>query len=118
MNELEEKLNALLSNPQLMQQVAGLAQAMGGTKTEQTAPSKEEEKASLPVMDPRQMQLIMQAMNHTDIDNHQHALLLALSPYLSTSRISKLERAMRAAKIAGAASLLFSSSNLRTSAGR
>ena len=29
MNELEEKLNALLSNPQLMQQIASMAQSMG-----------------------------------------------------------------------------------------
>ena len=32
MSQMEERLNALLSNPQLMQQIASMAQAMGWIK--------------------------------------------------------------------------------------
>ena len=36
-------------------------------------------------------------------NTHQQALLSALNPYLTRDRISRLERAMRAAKLAGMA---------------
>jgi len=118
MNELEEKLNALLSNPQLMQQIAGLAQTMGGAAAEQPALPPEEHAPGLPSLDPRQIQLILQAVNQTGVDQNQHALLSALSPYLSTGKLSKLEKAMRASRIAGAASMFLNSGTLQMLTGR
>lgn len=118
MNELEEKLNALLSNPQLMQQVAGLAQAMGSTNADTPRQSQEDTKDAFPSLDPKQMQFIMQAMNQNGVDRNQKALLHALTPYLSSVRINKLERAMRAAKIAGTASQFINSGGVQLLTGR
>ena len=118
MGELEEKLNALLSNPQLMQQVANLAQNMSSGKPEQPTPPRQEQSPEQTGLDPMQIQLLLQAINQTGIDQHQQALLHALSPYLSTVRIGKLERAMRAAKLAGTASLFLNSGGLKLLAGR
>ena len=39
MSELEEKLNTLMSNPQLMQQIAALAQTMGQPEPEPPQPA-------------------------------------------------------------------------------
>ena len=116
MSELEEKLNALMSNPQLMQQIAALAQTMGQAEPE--PPTQEQPAFSMPAMDPQQMQSIFQAVSHSGVDQNQQALLHALSPYLSASRIHKLERAMRASRMAGAASAFLNSGGLQLLTGR
>ena len=51
------------------------------------------------------------------IDRDQQALLKALNPYLSKDRIGRLERAMRAAKMAKLAGS-FLGSGILTNAGR
>jgi hypothetical protein len=115
MNELEDKLNALLSNPQLMQQIASMAQNLGVPTQEDP---KEDISTGMPSLDPQQMQAIVQAVSQSNVDKNQQALLQALSPYLSSSRIHKLERAMRASKMAGAASLFLNSGGLQLIGGR
>ena len=90
MSELEEKLGAMLSNPQLMQQISSLVQAMG--QPSQPAPSP----PPIPEPSPQPSEL--------DLSQLQ-GLLRALSPYLSPWRVGKLERAMRASKMAGLASV-------------
>ena len=52
------------------------------------------------------------------IDKDQKQLLQALSPYLRTDRVSKLENAMRAAKIARMASAFLSGGGLQMLGGR
>ena len=52
------------------------------------------------------MQKVMGLGNQTSIDSNQQALLTALNPYLPHQRLSKLEKAMRAAKLAKLASTL------------
>ena len=69
---LEEKLNALMQDPQLMQQIASMAQAM-------TAGQKSEEQSSqsAQVPDPGMMQMLSGFAGQTNIDCHQQALLQA-----------------------------------------
>lgn len=118
MSELEEKLNALMSNPQLMQQIAAMAQTMGGPQQETPQTSRETPKQSLPELDPRLLQMLSQTAGQSGVDSNQTALLQALSPYISSSRIQKLERAMRAARLAGTASLFLNSGGLKLLSGR
>lgn len=110
MGELEEKLSALMSNPELMQQIASMAQAMGESHREP------EEKPSLP--DPGMLQMLSRAASQSGVDGNQQALLQALSPYLSRRRVQKLERAMRAAKLAGTASAFLNAGGLQMLTGR
>ena len=49
------------------------------------------------------VQKMMTALQSSGVDANQRALLTALNPYLTRDRISRLERAMRAAKLAGMA---------------
>ena len=108
MEGMEEKLNAILGNPQMMQQIMSMAQAMGQSQPEQ--PPKEMPKQEYtPQMntgglDIGMIQKISSIARQSGIDKNQQNLLKALSPYLSHERIVKLEKAMRAAKIAAIAS--------------
>ena len=117
MSELEEKLGTILSNPQLMQQIAAMAQVLGQSPPEQTAPQQKAPTASA-LPDPEMLQKFSGMLQAGRVDQDQQELLHALSPFLSPSRIGKLERAMRAAKMAGFASILLKSGGLNLFGGR
>ena len=105
MDEMESKLNSILGNPQMMQQIMAMAQAMqqDEPKSEpKPEPPKNFTPTSMP--DTAMLQRIAGIARQSGVDKNQQALLRALSPYLSRDRLSKLERAMRAAKIAAVAS--------------
>ena len=115
MSELEEKLNSLLSNPQMMQQIMSLAQSI---HTEPREPAREAAGNNFSLPDPAMLQNLTQAAGQMAVDSNQQALLQALSPYLSQQRVQKLERAMQAAKMAGAASLFLNAGGLQMLTGR
>ena len=102
MEDMESQLGAILSNPQMMQQIMSIAQNFQSEPV--SAPPPDE---SSPSLDLSSVQKIASMMGKTGIDSRQKALLQALSPYLSNQRIQKLEKAMRAAKLAGMASIFF-----------
>ena len=126
MAEMEDKLNSILGNPQMMQQIMAMAQALGQSQSEQ--PKQEERKPDPPPPQPQMqmpsggdlamIQKLFGMARQSGIDKNQQALLRALSPYLSRERIVKLEKAMRAAKLAGIASTALGSSGLPFLSGR
>ena len=101
MEGMEEKLGAILGNPQMMQQIMALAQSMGSQP--QTPPPPTPQPGSI---DPALIQKMASIIQGSGINSQQQALLAALDPYLTRDRISRLERAMRAAKLAGMATTL------------
>lgn len=117
MSELEEKLGSVLNNPQLMQQIMSMAQSLS---TQQQTPAEPKEQPSAPSLplDPGLLQSLSGMVNQGNVDSNQQALLNALCPYLSRERISKLERAMRAARLAGAASAFLNAGGLQMFSGR
>ena len=117
MSELEEKPGTILSNPQLMQQISAMAQALGQAPPEPPAPPPvAPQSPALP--DPAMLQKVSGMLQAGRVDQEQQELLHALSPFLSQSRIGKLERAMRAAKMAGFASALLKSGGMNIFGGR
>ena len=100
MDNMESQLNAILGNPQMMEQIMSIAQNFQ-TESEpaHTAPVE-----AAPEIDFAMVQKLTSLIGKTGVDSHQSALLHALAPYLSSQRIQKLEKAMRAAKLAGMAS--------------
>jgi hypothetical protein len=120
MEGLEEKLNAVLSNPQMMQQLMSMAQSLGQSPPAQPEEAEPEPPRTMtsPPMDPQFMQRIFGIAKQTGIDRNQQNLLKALGPYLSKDRIIKLERAMRAAKIASIAASFLRSSGISLYSGR
>ena len=97
MAEMDDKLGTILNNPAIMQQIMSMAQSLG-----QQSPSPQSESVSGP--DPAMLQNIMELSTQTGIDSNQQNLLTALNPYLPQPRLQKLEKAMRAAKLARVAS--------------
>ncbi len=128
MEGMEEKLGAILENPQLMQQIMQLAQSVNAPNPSQSRePPKKEEpppKASLPDpdtgagLDPAMLVKLAGIAGKSNIDSNQKALLRALTPYLSRDRVAKLEKAMRAAKIASMVSAFLNSGGMKLLSGR
>lgn len=102
MDDIESKLSTILGDPQMMSQIMSMAQQLGGTVPQppQQAPPLPNE----PGFDMRSLTKIASLASAAGIDQNEQALLCALGPYLSNERIRKLEKAMRAAKLAGIAS--------------
>ena len=103
MDELENKLGAILGNPEMMAKISQLAQSMGSSQQEASSPKPEP--AGLPDIDFSMLQKLSGLAGQSGIDKNQRSLLSALRPYISQGRISKLERAMRAAKMANMAGI-------------
>ena len=115
MAELEDKIGAVLNNPQLMQQIMSMAQNMNATSP---TPEPTANQEHMPELDMNLIRQISGMAKKGTIDHNQQSLLKALSPYLSPGRIGKLEKAMRAAKLAGAASAILGSGNIPFLSGR
>ena len=98
MDNLESGLQSILGNPQMMEQIMSLAQNF---QSEPPPPPPQTE--GMPELDFATIQKITSLIGKTGIDSQQKALLQALRPYLGSQRIQKLEKAMRAAKLAGIA---------------
>ena len=108
MDDMENKLGAILGNPEMMQKIMALAQNFNQSEPKQEPPKQECPKQestgfAMPDVDFTTIQKLTGLAKSSGIDKNQQSLLRALSPYLSRQRIIKLERAMRAAKMAGMA---------------
>lgn len=117
MGEMEDKIGAILNNPQMMQQIMSMAQAFGSQQKQESAPSGK----SLPAISDQDLVMIQKLSGFAQksaIDAREQALLCALEAYLSKDRITKLEKAMRAAKIAQLASSALGSGGLLSLTGR
>ena len=99
MDELENKLGSILGNPEMMEKIMAMAQSFGGQETPPPPPQE----SPIPEIDFAAIQKLTGLMGKAGVDSDQKALLCALSPYISSTRIHKLEKAMRAAKLAGVA---------------
>ena len=114
MAELEEKLNAILGNPDAMGQIMALARSLNGggdSPAEQSTPPEPGESpppspasqmgtpdlsALLGEMDPRLMQLGLSLMkNCRERDDRNAALLRALRPFVREERRAGLDRALQ-----------------------
>lgn len=121
MDSMEEKLNSVLGNPDMMRQIMQMAQSLGAASPDPPKETFQEPEpqgfpAQLP--DPALLQKLASLAQRSGIDNHQQQLLAALRPYLSRERVAKLEKAMRAAKMAGLASDFLGSGALSMLTGR
>ena len=107
---MQNQMNAILSNPEMMQKIMSMAQALKpqDTPKEQATPA-----AAFPDIDLSMVQKLSGLAGKSNIDSNQRSLLTALTPYLSRERVQKLERAMRATKMANLASAFLGRPNGR-----
>lgn len=102
MDDLEQKLASVMNDPAMMQQIMTLAQSFQA----ESAPAPEQAAAAPEMPDTAMLKQLAGFAKQSGIDKDQKALLQALQPYLKDNRIQRLERAMRAAKMAGFATSL------------
>lgn len=117
MAEFEEKLNAILSDPQAMGQIMSIAKALTGEGDRAAAdapPPPQPEPAepnvgagmtdplsALADMDPRLLQLGMRVLSEFSAsDDRKVALLNALKPFVKPERWAKVDKAVQIAKLA------------------
>lgn len=125
MGQWEEKLGAILNDPQAMSQIMSIAQSIGGGPgqpdqatqepapppvqgpDQPTAPSQESEvKAetdAAPGLDPKVMAAGLRALSvWQDPEDDRAALLQALRPFMKEERQSKVDRAIRIVRLSKA----------------
>lgn len=121
MDDIQNQMSAILGNPEMMQKIMAMAQSLGQSQTgnpEPEQPKQEPTGSSFPDIDLSMVQKLSGLAGQSSIDSNQRTLLKALTPYLNRERISKLERAMRAAKMANMASTFLGKSALPFQSGR
>ena len=117
MDDMQNQMSAILSNPDMMQKIMAMAQSLNQSQPSQAEPA--EHNASNPSNIPKpdidisMLQKLSGFAGQSHVDSNQRTLLSALAPYLARDRISKLEKAMRAAKMANLASAFLSNSGFR-----
>lgn len=112
MSELEEKLNALLSDPNSMAQVMQMAQQLSGAMGEQKAappppappppapPPGPDLGAALGGLDPKLLRKLLPLAGELGTENSAALQLLqALRPFLKEEKQGKIERAARLARL-------------------
>ena len=108
MEDFENKLGQILGNPEMMEKIMAMAQSFGNQETS----AEPEPQQEVPEIDFATIQKLTGLMGQAGMDREQKALLTALSPYISQNRVRKLEKAMRAAKLAGVATTFLGNSPL------
>ena len=101
MDDLESKLGAIMNDPDMMQKIMSMAQTLNGAQ-----PKQESAPNPFPDIDISLLQKLSGFAGKSNIDANQRNLLQALGPYLNSHRLSRLEKAMRAAKMAAMATTL------------
>ena len=95
-DDLQNKLNAILSNPEMMKAISSFAGGVGQSDGESNANSGE--------MDLSSIQNIVSSMN--DGSDSRINLLNALKPYMRKSRADNMDMAIRIIKLTKLTSLL------------
>ena len=104
MAEFEDKLNAILSNPDLMGQIMSMAGAMNQPSPAPPAPQPQQPVFGGMPFDPGAMAGMMQMLKATQLDPKQQGLIRALRGFVPDDRLVRLEKAMQASLIARFAS--------------
>lgn len=100
---MQAQMGAILNNPEMMQKIMAMAQSLQGGSQE-AQPQKDAQSPVMPNIDIGMLQKLSGIAGQSGIDSNQKNLLQALAPYLSSDRVNRLEKAMRAAKMARLAS--------------
>ena len=111
MSELEDKLNQILSSPEDMEKIMGMARSLSGSSN--THEPEESKTGSAPPLDfgslssllgnidPKLIRLFGRVMSeYSSQENDKSALFSAIKPYLKEDRREKIDRAAEVAKMA------------------
>lgn len=107
MDDLQNRLGAILNNPQLMGQLMSMAQSLGQSQPKAPPPPPRPAPQPMP-----ELSLLQGFMNPAQLkpDKAQQNLLQALRPFLAAERLARLERALQAARLAQMAAMMLGQS--------
>ena len=77
MAEMEDKINSILSDPSMMQQIMSMAQALGGDSSQKEETSSQSQNSSIPDIDLATVQRITGLARQSGIDKREQSLLKA-----------------------------------------
>ena len=116
-SELEDRINSVLGDPKQLEQITKLAQSLmaGGDTGQDGAPAapsgglgdmlKGLAGDGMPDLDPAMLGRLSRIISGGGDKKQERALLDAMRPYMSEKRRSKMDRALRIAKLAGIAKI-------------
>ena len=105
MAEFEDKLNSILSNPELMGQIMSMAGNLSQQQSAPPPPPSPTASFSAMPFDPGAMAGMMQMLKATQLEPRQRQLIQALRGFVPEDRLVRLEKAMQASLIAKFASM-------------
>lgn len=97
-DEFQDKLNALLSNPEIMKTISGLAEQFGSSEQQETSD------ISNNMSDISNLANIAKSINAED--DNRIRLLNALKPYMNSKRSANMDTAIKILKLTKLTSLL------------
>ena len=120
MEDMQSQMGAILNDPEMMQKIMAMAQSLQQAQPEShpDPPQRDESGFSMSGIDIGMLQKLSGFASQSGVDPNQRNLLQALSPYLSDQRVNKLEKAMRAAKMARLATAFIGQSGSLFNIGR
>lgn len=100
MDDMAEKITSLLSDPDGMEKIKGMAEALFGENKPAAPPPQSGGGLSLPEgFDPAKLMGVFSALSKSGGDDRT-ALLLALKPHLAPERRERVDKAVKLLKIA------------------
>lgn len=114
MGQWEEKLGAILNDPQAMSQIMSIAQSLGGDQPPEQTPQGEGEDTQsapapsaptedAPALDPAVMEAGLRALSvWQDRSDPRSTLLQALRPFVREERQAKVDKAVRIVRMSKA----------------
>ncbi|MGE4485279.1 MAG: hypothetical protein AB7C97_09250 [Oscillospiraceae bacterium] len=112
MGELEDKLNSILSSPEEMQKIMGLARSISGSMGEASKPGANPENIASAIgdIDPKMFKVMTKILGEYSASpkSDKAVLLSAMKPYLKDERRKSVDRAIEIAKFAKVARLALS----------
>ena len=98
MAELEDMINSVLSDPEQMNRIMGMAQSLMGGDSH--SPSPENSGGLMDGLDPKMLLKLRQLMGGEERPGGSEGLLRAMQPYLSQKRRMKMDKALKLARLA------------------
>ena len=117
MGELEDKINSILSSPEEMEKIMGLARSLSGSfggspasePNTSTKKHSNDNTSGFGNIDPKMLSMLSKIMGeYNKPQNDKSALISAMKPYLKEDRRDKLDKALQIAKAAHIAKVVFS----------
>ena len=117
MSEFEDRLNKILSSPEDMEKILGVARSLSGSKEGPQKPGEERRDgvdfdslaSSIGKLDPKMLGLVGRLFNeYSGGHNDKAALIDAIKPFVKEDRREQIDRASEIAKLAKIAKIAFS----------